>query len=145
MSSPKDWSPRPQFTVKINAGHSTSGNPRRGWVVMDIRSGNVIDFVDEEYRGHSALTRRYPHAVEGVELEVVPKEYRQLLKVQKKPEMGRSSTMAKKRSVPPVLMAWVHCRKASGVRPGVKMSAKQKLEARACVMREMRRKMAGGK
>lgn len=49
--------------------------------------------------------------------------------------------MAKvKGTVPPVLMAWVHCRKASGVKPGVKMSQKQKAEARTCVMKQLRSK-----
>ncbi len=149
-SGPKDWSPRPQFVVKIRAGHTVNGNPRRGWVVMNSRTGDMVDFVDEGYTGEAALRRQFPHAVHGVTLEVVPREYRDLLREakeiqkKKKPNLGGSSTMAKKRSVPPVLMAWVHCRKVSGVKPGVKMSAKQKLEARSCVMREMRRKMAGG-
>jgi hypothetical protein len=53
----------------------------------------------------------------------------------------KGGNMAKvKGKVPPVLMAWVSCRKASGVKPGVKMTAKQKAEARTCVARQLRKK-----
>ena len=31
-------------------GHSTSGNPKRGWLITDD-DGNFTDFVDEGYRG----------------------------------------------------------------------------------------------
>lgn len=153
---PKDWSPSMHLAIKVNAGHDTNGNPRRGWATIDHRSGNMIDFVDEGYRGRSALSRECPRCVEGPEFQVTPGEYRDLKRFandkwkasQKKKgsELGKEKTMAQakgKRSVPPVLMAWVHCRKESGVKPGVKMSARQKLEAKACVMRQMRRKMAG--
>jgi len=38
------------LAIYISAGHSTSGNPKRGWFIADD-SGNFIDFVDEGYRG----------------------------------------------------------------------------------------------
>jgi hypothetical protein len=48
--------------------------------------------------------------------------------------------MAKvKKSVPPVLMAWATCRNRSGVKPGQKMSARQKSIARICVMKELKK------
>lgn len=143
---PKEWSPTAWLAVKVNAGHDTNGNPRRGWVTINCRKGDMVDFVDEGYQGNSGLKRQYPHAVEGPELKVTPGEYRELKKFandkwkasqKKKPELGKGTTMAK-RTVPPVLMAWVHCRKESGVKPGVKMSARQKNEARSCVVRQMR-------
>ena len=145
--NPKEWSPG-AITVKINAGHDVNGNPRRGWMVLQCRTGDMIDFVDEGYEGRSAL-KKHEHAARGPEIDVTPKMYRELKKGTFKPGMGcgpceRRSGMAKK-TVPPVLMAWVHCRKSSGVKPGVKMSPRQKTDARACVMREMRRKMAGKK
>jgi len=148
---PKDWSPTMQMAVKVNAGHDTNGNPRRGWATINTRNGNMIDFVDEGYRGNSALTKDCPQCVEGPEFAVTPGEYRQLKKFandkykaskkagkDKGSELGKGRNMAK-RTVPPVLMAWVHCRKESGVKPGIKMSARQKGEAKACVMKQMRR------
>ncbi len=147
--NPKDWSPG-KITVKVNAGHDANGNPRRGWIVLQCRTGDMIDFIDEGYEGRSAL-KNHEQAARGPEIDVTPKTYRELKKGTFKPGMGcgpcdnkKEATMAKK-SVPPVLMAWVTCRGKSGVKPGVKMSARQKTEARACVMREMRRKMAGRK
>lgn len=143
---PKDWSPTMNLAIKVNAGHDINGNPRRGWMITSCRKGTMEDFVDEGYHGVSILRREHPRAVEGPELRVTPGEYRDLKKFareksKKKPELGKGQVMAKvKGSVPPVLMAWVHCRKASGVKPGVKMTAKQKAEARTCVMRQLRKK-----
>lgn len=150
---PKDWSPTLSVAIKVNAGNDVNGNPRRGWIITGCRKGNMIDFVDEEYYGSSILRERHPKAVLGPELEVTPRTYRELKraaekaakekskKLNQKPELGKGETMAKvSRSVPPVLMAWVACRKQSGVKPGVKMSQKQKAEARTCVMKELRKK-----
>lgn len=77
---PKEWSPRWWTAVKVNAGHSTTGNPRRGWVIIDHRSGDMLDFVEEGYRGREALTRTYPEAVMGPELQVTPGQYRDLVR-----------------------------------------------------------------
>lgn len=154
---PKDWHPGMQIAIKVNAGHNTNGNPRRGWMITSCTKGEMIDFVDEGYYGSSILRKEYPRAVEGPELRVTPGEYLDLKrtaekaakeksksqKSKQKPELGnrKGESMATvKSSVPPVLMAWVHCRKASGVKPGVKMSAKQKAEARSCVMKQLRGK-----
>lgn len=141
--NPLDWSPGIHLAVKVNAGHDTNGNPRRGWATINPRTGDMVDFVDEGYRGSSALKGACPKCVEGPEFQVTPGEYRDLKKFareqgKKKPNLGRKD-MAKKRSVPPVLMAWVGCRQESGVKPGVKMSPRQKSEAKACVMRKMRK------
>lgn len=155
---PKEWSPSQHVAIKVNAGHDVNGNPRRGWMITSCRKGSMVDFVDEGYHGNGILRRQYPHATEGPELAVTPGEYRNLKKIarekyeksekdrKKKPELGKGIEMAKvKRTVPPVLMAWVACRKESGVKPGVKMSARQKAEARTCVAKQMRSKKLGGK
>lgn len=75
---PREWSPRWNrwVAIKINAGHDTNGNPRRGWLIVDAMSGNQIDFVDEGYRGWAGLKHDYPDVVEGPELVVTPGEYR---------------------------------------------------------------------
>lgn len=83
---PHEWSPRLWVAIKVNAGNDTNGNPRRGWVVLDGRSGDMLDFVDESYLGRSALTRIYPKAVESVELAVTPGEYRTLRKFEREQE-----------------------------------------------------------
>jgi hypothetical protein len=85
-AGPHEWSPRAWVAVKVNAGHATNGNPRRGWVVLDQRTGDMIDFVDEGYRGVSALRRAYPDAVLSVELAVTPGEYRTLLRFEREQE-----------------------------------------------------------
>lgn len=156
---PKDWSPTMRLAIKVNAGYDVNGNPRRGWMITSCQKGEMIDFVDEGYHGSSILTKEHPRAVQGPELEVTPREYRDLKRAARdiaqekaksekakskgsqKPELGKGMMMAKvKGTVPPVLMAWVACRKASGVKPGVKMSQKQKAEARTCVMKQLRSK-----
>lgn len=156
---PKDWFPGMSLAIKVNAGHDSNGNPRRGWMITSCSKGETLDFVDEGYHGSSILRREYPRAVVGPEFQVTPGQYRDLKrtaekaakeksksqKSKQKPELGnrnrKGESMATvKRSVPPVLMAWVHCRKASGVKPGVKMSQKQKMEARTCVMKQLRGK-----
>lgn len=82
-SGPHEWSPRRWVAVKINAGHDTNGNPRRGWIILDGRTGDMLDFVDEGYRGSSALSRTYPDAVICLELAVTPGQYRELRKFER--------------------------------------------------------------
>lgn len=77
-AGPHEWSPRRWIAVKVNAGHDTNGNPRRGWIILDGKTGNMLDFVDEGYHGDSALKRAYPEAVRSVQLLVTPGEYRDL-------------------------------------------------------------------
>lgn len=79
-------SPRRWIAIKVDAGHTTNGNPRRGWAVINTRQGELVDFVDEGYQGISALMRAYPDAVEALQLEVAPKEYRDLLKFAREQE-----------------------------------------------------------
>jgi hypothetical protein len=44
------------LAVYIDAGRTTNGNPRRGWIIFG-QNGEFIEFVDEEYLGSSALDR----------------------------------------------------------------------------------------
>jgi hypothetical protein len=64
--------------IKINAGHDPSGNPQRGWAVVDAESGDLVDFVDEGYQGRAVLKAAYPEASEGPEFHVPKSEYREL-------------------------------------------------------------------
>lgn len=76
------------LVTRITCTNDTNGNPRRGWVLSDPWS-NV--FIDEGYAGRSALNQylRLKGAKEGYEisdttsgpeLEVTPKQYRDLKK-----------------------------------------------------------------
>lgn len=49
--------PHPHFGIKVNGGNDRNGNPRRGWIVVEIHGENcdVHDFVTEGYRGPAAL------------------------------------------------------------------------------------------
>jgi hypothetical protein len=42
------------LAIYIDAGHTGSGNPKRGWIITDDQ-GNFTDFVDEGYSGRSAM------------------------------------------------------------------------------------------
>ncbi len=66
--------------IKINAGHDINGNPLRGWAIVDAASGNLVDFVDEGYKGWKALKNAYPDASAGPEFHVQKSEYKELLK-----------------------------------------------------------------
>jgi hypothetical protein len=78
MSDPKEWSPVNALAVKLNAGHDANGNPRRGWAVIDLKTGDMVDFVDEGYRGRAALERVYPRVLLGPEFPTTPATYREL-------------------------------------------------------------------
>jgi hypothetical protein len=67
--------------IKLNAGNDRNGNPRRVFVVLD-ESGNIIEAIDEEYRGTAALFDKYapPDIGYPCEFATTPKEYRELLR-----------------------------------------------------------------
>lgn len=65
----------------MRAPQDANGNPRRVFVVQDTRTGNVIDTIDEGYRGIHAWRTLYPNAVEGAQFDVSPAEYRSLRKL----------------------------------------------------------------
>lgn len=73
------------IALKLDAGRSTNGNPRRGWIVVDALTGDVVDFVDEGYEGSAPLFKKYPTAIEARgSVETTPGEYRALLRGPKK-------------------------------------------------------------
>ncbi len=64
--------------VKLNAGHDRNGNPRRGWAIVNSETGDLVDFVDEGYRGWKALKLAYPDAIPGPEFPTTAGTYRDL-------------------------------------------------------------------
>lgn len=76
---PRDWQPSSRFIgIKLNAGNDRSGNPRRGWAVVDMTTGDTVDFVVEGYHGRAALERAYPGAILGPEFPTTLETYREL-------------------------------------------------------------------
>lgn len=68
------------IAIYIDAGHTGSGNPKRGWIIADD-SGTFTDFVDEGYDGRAALRMRgYGGVPDTRRIEVKPSVYRDLLK-----------------------------------------------------------------
>ncbi len=69
--------------LHLNAGNDGCGNPRRCFVCIG-RDGSVIDTVDEEYNGYSALYANHPelqkNPVFPIELDTSVAQYRALLR-----------------------------------------------------------------
>jgi hypothetical protein len=82
-------------SFKINAKNDPSGNPRRGWVILNTQDGYtaVVDFCDEGYMGSAAVTERgYPRSLaEAPEFLVPYSEYRQMLQRAKDADNERRS------------------------------------------------------
>lgn len=64
--------------IKLVCKNDANGNPRRVYVVF--ADGVMVDAIDEQYKGHKALTVPYPQAIYGGEFASVPSERRELLK-----------------------------------------------------------------
>ena len=65
--------------IKINAKNDTNGNPRRAFLVID--NGELIDVIDEGYRGTAPLTEKYPGLQVATEIITTPSEYRDFLRL----------------------------------------------------------------
>jgi hypothetical protein len=64
------------LAIYINAGNSTSGNPKRGWLIADD-NGAFINFVDEGYEGVGALASAgYANLPRTPRIDVTPSTYR---------------------------------------------------------------------
>lgn len=85
-SGPLDWSPRAHMAIYVEAGHDVNGNPRRGWAILHRMTGDLIDFVDEGYKGSASLRRNYPEAVESPRFTVTPGQYRDLRRFEREQE-----------------------------------------------------------
>ena len=72
--------------VKIETKNDSSGNPRRGWIVREVREGQEYAegpsvFVPD-YDGRSALDREFPSGVVvAATVTVTPGEYRERLRM----------------------------------------------------------------
>ena len=64
------------LAIRLDAPNDNNGNPRRVWVVIDSKTGDIIDTIDEEYMGIGPLRQKYPDAVEGPRFATTPHEYR---------------------------------------------------------------------
>jgi len=85
------------FATKIDAGHDTYGNPRRGWLLYDA-SGYYLGFVDEGYAGRRALTKVAPKAVELGSVPTTAGAYRDANKDDLGIALIRQGTRKKKRT-----------------------------------------------
>ena len=65
------------IAIYIDAGHTTSGNPKRGWIITNP-DGNFIDVVDEGYLGRAALTEAGYDCASTPRLEVANSVYQDL-------------------------------------------------------------------
>lgn len=83
------------LAIYVKTKHSPSGNPRRGWFIADD-SGNLIDFVDEGYEGHVALSRAGYQGITQTSqaIEVVPSIYRHGLQQSSISEKAKAISIA---------------------------------------------------
>ncbi len=70
---------KPILFIHLRAQNDTNGNPRRVFVVFN-EDGNIIEAIDEGYRGQAAVTKKYPGLPNGGSFITTPAEYRHLLK-----------------------------------------------------------------
>lgn len=70
------------FTLHLDAGHDTNGNPRRCYVVFDD-TGRIVETIDEGYQGNSLVKKRYPGSVNLGTIATTPAQRRELLKGEK--------------------------------------------------------------
>jgi hypothetical protein len=64
------------IAIYINAGNSSNGNPRRGWIITNS-DGEFVDFIDEGYEGVGALkASAYANAARTSVLMVEPSVYK---------------------------------------------------------------------
>jgi hypothetical protein len=66
------------YGVRLMAPNDPSGNPRRCWVVFNVK-GERIDVIDEGYDGESAFTRAHPGGVMLMSVRVAYAPYHQAL------------------------------------------------------------------
>lgn len=79
-SGPREWSPRWNYlAIYVNAGHTPSGNPKRGYYIVDNNTGDPVDFVEEGYSGKAVLTKAYPEIGITPRIEITNREYRELV------------------------------------------------------------------
>lgn len=79
------------IAIRFDAGNDRNGNPRRVYVILDCKSGNIIETVDEGYQGRGCLPRWLDEEQgiaydlkDGGTFATTPREYRNLLKINRK-------------------------------------------------------------
>lgn len=66
--------------IRVIAQNTTSGNPRRGWVLVD-QKGNFRTFIDEGYYGSEPIEEyKKIGETETISLNITPKQYNELVK-----------------------------------------------------------------
>ena len=80
----QDWRPILGVAVRLDAGHDVNGNPLRAWMVLDARTGNIADVLDEGYGGRNVQKRLGYVVSEGPDILVRPGYYRDLIRFAKK-------------------------------------------------------------
>jgi hypothetical protein len=64
------------LSLQLRAPNDNSGNPRRGFLVLDNNNGRTLAFIDEGYNGNAGLRRDFPRVVEAGSIEIPTSEYR---------------------------------------------------------------------
>lgn len=62
--------------IRLKAEQERNGNPRRCYLVLCCDTGNVLEVIDEGYKGVKAVYSSYPEAREGPDIKVPVKEYK---------------------------------------------------------------------
>jgi hypothetical protein len=80
--------PAPTLTpiaLHLDAGHTTNGNPRRCYLVIDPATLEHLAVIDEGFEGIAALRRHYPTARCAAEVPTTPAHYRSLMRQPHRP------------------------------------------------------------
>lgn len=65
--------------IRIKTTNDSSGNPRRGWLRVDL-GGSARSWIEEGYEGEGAISA-YKGEAETFPIIVTPKEYKRLRKL----------------------------------------------------------------
>lgn len=68
-----------KIAIHLDAGHTTNGNPRRVYVVLDEKA-QIVDVIDEGYEGSARVTRVHGKIPISEEIETTPGQYRDMKK-----------------------------------------------------------------
>lgn len=66
------------IAIYLNAGNDRNGNPRRCFVILDDQA-NIIDVIDEGYKGTGALKENYEGIAISPRIETTPGDYKAFL------------------------------------------------------------------
>lgn len=69
-----------EIVLHLRAKNDSNGNPRRFYAVINAETGQLIEAIDEGYRGFNAWKRKYPNAIEGPSFDTTPECRRDYLR-----------------------------------------------------------------